>query len=150
VTDATTEPAVDERFGWYRTTVVEAEVAPGRTVRLTGAGAVGDWPFPGAVVVLTAYNPGAARPDRATNEAANDRLADAIRTLGAPFVPGTGTAPDGTHAEPSLVVVGLPRDDGVLLGRRFGQDAIFEIDATTVRLVSCCDDRVEEWRRTIA
>jgi len=31
----------------------------------------------------------------------------------------------------------------VALGRRVGQDAVFEIDANEVRVVSCVDDRVD-------
>jgi hypothetical protein len=138
---------VDERFRWYRATVVDAEVAPGTVVRLNGPGAGTAWPFTGTVVVLTAYDPGGVRADPAANEAADGRLADAVREHGGEFVRGAGTAVDGSHSEPSLVVTGLSRATAVELGRRFGQDAIFELDATTMSLVSCLDDRVETWAR---
>ena len=145
------DAGLDERFGFYRATVVEAEVVPGKTSVLSGAGATPDWPFPGVVHVITGHDPAGEHLGAQANAAANRAVAVSVMELGGRFVIGAGTAVDGSHAEESLVVWGLTRDQAVAVGRAARQDAIFELDAEEIRLVPCSDDRpVEVWARTAA
>ncbi|MFZ4721303.1 MAG: DUF3293 domain-containing protein, partial [Ilumatobacteraceae bacterium] len=117
------------RLGYYRTTIVEAEVAPGVMVQLNGPGGVAEWPFPGQVHVMTGWNPqGVALAVDQMNDI-NRQLAGDIIRAGGRFVFGVGRAPDGSHEEPSLFAWGLDRAVAVELGERARQDAIFEMDA---------------------
>lgn len=135
------------RISLYRQTIIEAEVAPGRTEPITGPGGTVDWPFPGTVHVITGYNPQGVSRDDETNEEVNRAIANDVLERRGRFVHGAGTAADGSHTEPSLIVWGISRADATEMGWRADQDAVFEIDADEVRLISCIDDRVEGWPR---
>lgn len=138
----------DRRWAAYRTTIVEAEVVPGTNVALNGPGATEHWPFPGAVHVITGWNPaGRAEVGEDWNRSVNRQIAVDVTERGGRFVDGIGRSPSGDHVEESLVVRGLDRESVRTMGRRASQDAIFEIDADSVHLVSCSDGRVETWPR---
>lgn len=135
------------RFAAYRATVVEAEVTPGLLTSLNGSDAADHWPFPGSVHVITGWDPQGVSFDEDENERVNRQIAAWILEAGGRFVHGHGRSPSDDHSEGSLVAWGLDRDVAVSIGRRASQDAIFEIDADTMRLVSCIGDDVEEWTR---
>lgn len=141
----------DRRWAAYRTTVIEAQVTPGRPVTLNGAGAVTEWPFPGTVHVITGWNPN-GRDDVGDDWHRNVNRAIAVDVTehGGRFVDGVGRSPNGDHAEESLVVWGLDRATVRAMGSRANQDAIYEVDADHVTLVSCVDDRTETWSRRTA
>jgi hypothetical protein len=52
-------------------------------------------------------------------------------------VDALGRAPDGSHSEESIAVVGLARETAVGLGRQFEQDAIFELHPGSQVVVGC-------------
>lgn len=142
-----TDPAL-ERRAYYRTTIVEAEVSPGALTALNGPLSDDTWPFQGTVHVITGWDPQGVtfRPDE--NEHVNNQIAMSILEAGGRFVHGHGRSPSGDHIEPSLIAWGLTRDDAVTIGRRASQDAIFEIDADNVHLISCLGDNADEtWPR---
>jgi hypothetical protein len=86
---------------------------------LLGAYGADEWAY------VTAYNPGGRRAGADANEAAQQRLAAALRATARPVLRGEGAGADGAWpAEPSLLVLGLPRADALALARRFGQEAI--------------------------
>jgi hypothetical protein len=108
---------------------------------LNGNEAVEEWPFPGPVHVITGWNPqGIARQ----GDDINRMIAADVLAEGGQFVLGEGTSLDGLHSERSLVVWGITREFAAELGRRASQDAVFEIDDRTVRVVACGSDRIDE------
>ncbi len=135
------------RWEHYRTTVVEAEVSPGKAVCLNGPDAVADWPFPGPVYVITGWNPQGVSLGDDRHRSVNSQIARDIVALHGRFVHGEGRSPDGAHREPSLVAWGIPRKVAVRMGFRAQQDAIIEIDESEVRLLSCTDSAEESWGR---
>lgn len=92
----------------------------------------------GTVHVITAWNPGAARPTISENEAANRELHRVLVGRGYSPVHAVGREPDGTHCEDSWAVVGMSDDEAREIGARFGQDAIFRF-ADGVQMVVACD-----------
>jgi hypothetical protein len=113
----------------------------GATERATLAALGLDRPF----AVLTAENPlGENAEDKptATQEAATERrnasrraeLEAELRKSGVAFQPCDGVAPDGEYREQGVAVV-LPREQAVMLARRFGQLAIFWFDGRNFSLV---------------
>jgi N-formylglutamate amidohydrolase len=93
--------------------------------------------------IVSAYNPG-----RLLSEGENHRrhrdLREAVASGGHALEPVSGRSPDGAHEEPSLAI-DCTRAEAVALGRDFGQDAVFSIEAGRLHLVSCREDgRVEE------
>lgn len=74
---------------------------------------------------LTAWNPASRTRSRDENERAQARLAAELHARGLEALEGEALADDGAWPpEPSLLVLGLSRDDAMALGRAFGQDAI--------------------------
>ena len=66
--------------------------------------------------------------------------------LGASRTAAIGRDPDGPHAEPGFAVRGIDRATARELGRDFDQEAVFEIDATGIRIVACFSEQVVEVR----
>jgi uncharacterized protein len=75
---------------------------------------------------LTAANPRGEQRSQAANEAAMQALR---ASLSWPFRPGEGRDPQGRwSAEPSLLVIGIPRREAEALGRKFEQNAIVFVE----------------------
>lgn len=74
---------------------------------------------------LTAWNPGSAVFSRSENDARNVDLRRRLEELGLPIYPGRGVPDVGTWTpEESYLVLGLPREEALALGRQFGQLAV--------------------------
>ncbi|MCC6958490.1 MAG: DUF3293 domain-containing protein [Dehalococcoidia bacterium] len=84
--------------------------------------------------LITAWNPGHARPGDVENAAANARLRYRLTALSLRFVAADGRSPDGAHVEPSFAVFGISREAGLALAREFGQAAIAWFDGDAVEL----------------
>lgn len=116
----------------YREAVYSVEI-PGGTIEFHPGEAVpqlAGQPF----ALITGYNPGAARPGVAANEAANLRLRARLVAAGFPFRPAAGASPDRQHVEPSFAVFGISRHDALALARDFGQAAIVWFDGAVTEL----------------
>lgn len=137
----------ERRWSLYRETIVSAESSPGVVVDLNGPQAVDPWPFPGSVHVLTAWNPQGVPMGEARHREVQLRIVEEVLRRGGRFVHGSGRAITGDHAEPSIVAWGIDRSVAIAIGRQASQDAVFEIDANDIKLVSCVDERVEAWSR---
>ena len=75
---------------------------------------------------VTAANP---RGERRSNEENRTALAALEASLAHPVYPGEGIDPEGGWpAEPSLLVIGVPRGEAEALGRAFRQNAIVYIE----------------------
>ena len=134
--------AEDVRWESYIDTVVMAEVQPGKYVALNGPDAVKDWPFEGPVHVITAWDPQGVHRSTKENEIANQLLAGDLLALGLHFVRTYGVGMEDHDGEPGFAVWGSTYEDARRLGESYDQDAIFEISATKLLLISCFDDRV--------
>jgi hypothetical protein len=78
---------------------------------------------------VTACNPGGGRQPDEKNQAAAEALEGLVRAAGYPNYRGEGRDSDGRWpAEPSLLVLGISRENAGALGRLFGQNAIVFIE----------------------
>lgn len=86
---------------------------------------------------LTAFNPHSQPTAEADNEAAQLRLTERLRDRGFPFLDGLGVDPTGDWpAEPSLLILGIPRSEAHDLGAEFAQNGFVWAEADAVpRLV---------------
>ena len=140
------DPAA-ERRSLYRGTIIEANLLPTQSVFLSGADASDEWPFPGPVWVITGWNPQGVSRGQDSGQKVNLQIARDIIERGGQFVQGAGWSTARDHMEPSLIAWDLDRDAALDMGRRAQQDAIFELDASEVRLLGCYDDEIETWPR---
>lgn len=80
-------------------------------------------------VLLTAYNPRSRRLSAAENAAAHRALLGVVARMEKPTLPSRGRDPEGTWpAEPGLLILGLTREEGHTLARRFDQYAFVWIE----------------------
>jgi len=151
---------IDEKWAQYPSTILE--FAPpdrlrvdlrrplGAAERATLASLGLDRPF----AVLTAENPfGENAEDQPTagreaeterrNAARRAELEAELRKAGVNFQPCDGVAADGDYREHGVAVV-LPRDQAVMLARRFGQLAIFWFDGRAFMLVGAASRKPPE------
>ena len=103
---------------------------PNGVVRFRIGDSVRGKPF----ALVTAFNPGRSRPAPEDNKRANGRLEAAIRGRGYEFAPARGRSQDGTHAEPSFAVFGMPFEAAWQLAKEFGQAAFVWSDGETTKL----------------
>lgn len=91
-------------------------------------------PTPGGVI--TAANPGYTQ-----SEAANTRASCALHALlhrrALWHAPTVSAAIDGTHREAGFFVTGISLDELLRIGRAFGQQAVFWLNDTGLRVVAC-------------
>ena len=92
--------------------------------------------------LITAYNPGRARPSADENASANERLESVIRSRGYTFAPAVGQSPDGGHSEPSFAVFEIPFAVAVKLAKDFAQGAFVWFDGDVARL-AWTDERAD-------
>ncbi|WP_299951926.1 DUF3293 domain-containing protein [uncultured Ruegeria sp.] len=76
---------------------------------------------------ITACNPGAEQLSNADNAERMGRLHHHCAKIGYPVFPGRGGARDWGW-EDSLLILTIPEDDALRLGREHGQDAILIVD----------------------
>lgn len=130
-------PDLDDRLADYTQARVVFEL-PGGRLTLRPAGHPGRYPFDASPLhVLTAYDPGAARPGAAANRRAQASLEAELTGRGLTVIRAVASAEDGTHAEQSAAVVGWDDDEALALARRFGQDAIFRWSPEAWAVVPC-------------
>ena len=91
-------------------------------------------PAPSAFAILTAHNPNGEPSDRASNEAADRRLAALLREQGMEPWRVVGYAPDRSHAETGWGAE-ISLEDACRLGREFEQDAIYWVDNDRLELI---------------
>jgi hypothetical protein len=100
----------------------------------------------GPMHVITAWNPGDARPTHEENEKANSELQSRLRAMGLHPVRALGADPDSDHAEESWAVVGLTDEQAWALGVEFGQVAVFRLTEGVQTVLACFED----WERSRA
>jgi putative PIN family toxin of toxin-antitoxin system len=73
---------------------------------------------------ITASNPRSEQKSKAENQAANEKLLATQRLLSRTCLEGEGRSPDGSWAERSFLILGIPLAEAEALGRAFGQNAL--------------------------
>jgi hypothetical protein len=128
---------------------------PGRTpFRLVpdAPGDTGVWPqdLVPPVLIVTAWNPDSVILPLADNQARNHLLVAELDRPGVILWPAVGRDPDTDHYEDGVAISGLTPTEGVILGLRHGQAAIFVWDPAGITVVSCSDERhySSGWRLT--
>jgi Protein of unknown function (DUF3293) len=128
----------DDRFTDYARARVVFEDLDGRRITVRPAAHPGRYPLDASPVhVLTAHNPGAARPGAAANRARQRALEADLAAGSLAVTRAVASAEDGTHAEESAAVVGWDDDEALALARRYGQDAIFRWSPDAWAVVPC-------------
>ena len=89
--------------------------------------------------VITAWNPGDARPTRDANDCASRSLYEDLAALGSTPMPAMGRDPHSDHAEESWAVAGLNDALARELGAKYGQVAVFRITADRLFVFACRD-----------
>jgi len=125
----------------YLETIISVESGAGRWADVNGPQAVDPLPFTAPIHVITASNPAGQDAGPDDNDSANAHLVGALWASGVTVARAVGRSPDGTHSETSVAVSGLTRDEARDFGRRYGQNAIYEVTDQAVVLVSCDTDR---------
>jgi Protein of unknown function (DUF3293) len=138
------ELASEDPWAAYARTVVAIEYA-GRSLVVRGAplGQVGAWPWPSSdpLYVLTAWDPGEARPGDAVNRRAQGRLERELRLMARATWPARGLDPATGTRDEGVAVTG-PSEQAVRdLAARYGQDAIFSWSPTEWAVVACTGRR---------
>ena len=93
------------------------------------------------VHVVTAWNPSSSPVDDEVNAAADVALCQVLHDAGASLDRCTGSNPDGSWREEGWAATGLTRVKACAIGRQFGQDAIYEATAESLRIVWCDSGR---------
>jgi hypothetical protein len=134
----------DDPWASYARTVVEIASPRGTiTVRAAQARGAGTWPWPSnaAVHVLTAWDPGDARPGLSVNRRRQASLEDEVRRLADVMWRAVGVDPENGHREEGIAVVGLSDADARTLGAAYRQDAVFQWTPDEWAIVACDGDR---------
>ena len=138
--------APDDPWASYaRTAVVIARPGgPNLAIEAAPPGSVGSWPWATdrAVHVLTAWDPGDARPGEKENRRRQAAIEADLRLLEPDELrPAVGVDAVLGHREEGVAVRGLDVDAVLGLGARYGQDAIFEWTPDEWAIVACRGDR---------
>jgi len=92
--------------------------------------------------VITAWNPGTARPSETDNRAANQLLHDQLVALDCKLLAAIGSVPCSSHFEESWCVTGLTDTQARVIGADFGQWAVFRISVDEQAVLGCFGDWV--------
>ena len=82
---------------------------------------------------LTAWNPRSQRRADAINQAAQSELEATLRASGLKLFSAIGIDPDGNWpGEPSVLALGIAREQAEQIGRQYGQNALLWMGADAV------------------
>ena len=132
MTDKDPDEELERLAGLYVATHVTVEVNGGWVSAPEAVGLIGQ-----SLHVITAWNPGDDRPTDAQNEAANSLLRSDLEILGTRVLPALGSDPNSDHAEKSWAVAGISEESAIELGVKYGQVAIFRLEAESQTVLSC-------------
>jgi hypothetical protein len=147
--------APDDPWASYARTVVTITGPDALDVVVSAAplGSMGSWPwaFEGAVYVVTAWDPGDARPGEEENRRRQAALEADLRLL-TPVGMWVAVGADAAsgHREEGVAVYGIDAVQVLELGARYGQEAIFEWTREAWAIVACGGDRIEVFGWSLA
>ncbi|WP_411873657.1 DUF3293 domain-containing protein [Vulcanococcus limneticus] len=120
---------------------------PSSTI-LNGPQAVETLPLQWPIFAISASNPFDRELSDGLNEKRTQRLALAVAKRSTNHWIGEGRSSDDTYSELTVFSEGLDYNTALELGVRFGQRAVFQIDAETVSAVACRTGKpIRTWRR---
>ena len=109
----------------------------------------GEWP--NLFHIITGYNPGKFVGDE-INTQADEALRKELNLAGSRCFRITGCSPDLKHQEQGWGVAGISEDKALELGRRYGQNAIFEISGGFLSVIGCQSRKklpVDQWEKRL-
>jgi len=109
----------------------------------------GGWPQ--SFYIITAYNPG-KMVGAEINAKADEALRKELNLAGSRCFRITGTSLDLKHQEQGWGVAGLSEERALGIGRRYGQNAIFEISTGVLSVIGCLSGervRVDNWDQRV-
>jgi hypothetical protein len=134
-------PESEDPWAPYQRTVVEITRPGGGGLRVRSAPQADEttWPWPDErpVHVLTAWDPGPERPGRDINRVRQAALEADLGLLSVPLLAAVGVDPVTGRREEGVAVRGLPEEQVLALGVRYGQDAIFAWTPAAWAVVAC-------------
>ena len=137
-------PTVPDAWDQYaRTEVVISRAEGDLVVRPAPPGVLGEWPWPtdDPLYLLTAWDPGPARPGIEVNRRRQEELEAVVRPMVSAAWSAVGTDPCTGHREEGIAVGGISEEVVLEIGARFGQDAVFAWSPQGWDTVSCRDGR---------
>ena len=146
--------ATEEDWASYARAVIDFAPPDREPFRLVpdNVGATGRWPggLDPPVVVVTAWNPDGVLVPPGDNRANHQRLVAELERFGLTYWPAVGRDLDSPYLEEGVAVSGLTEAEGVALGLRHGQAAVYVWTRDDWSVVSCTDERRHTfgWRRT--
>lgn len=146
--------APEDPWAGYERLVVEIRRAHGDRLVVRGAppGDVGAWPWasPQPVFVLTAWDPGGARPglEPDVNRRRQVALETDLMALVDAMWPALGVDPETGTSDEGVAVQGLSEAHVLGLGLRYGQDAVFAWTPGSWAILACSGARrvTSGWR----
>jgi hypothetical protein len=115
---------------------------------LNGLEVVENLPLQWPIFGISACNPFDRELSEGHNDQRTQRLALAIAKRATNHWIGHGKAFDDTYSEPTVFAEALDYNTALGLGARFGQRAIFQVDAETVSVIACrTGSSIRTWRR---
>lgn len=137
--------ATEEDWAAYGRAVIDIGPPGGPGFRLEpqAPGVTDDWPdgLAAPVVVVTAWNPDSVVLPADDNRARNRRLVAELDRRGVEHWPAVGRDPGGRHLEEGVAVPGMDEAEGVAVGARHGQAAIYVWTPDALTVVSCTRER---------
>ncbi|GAA3721548.1 hypothetical protein GCM10022399_42390 [Terrabacter ginsenosidimutans] len=94
----------------------------------------------GAIVVITAHNPGGTEVTTTENARAHRQLLERLDREGTEYHPAAGGDQNWAHVEESVAILGMDVEVACGIGRDFGQDAIFVWTDNGLTVTSCTTD----------
>ena len=86
--------------------------------------------------IITAYNPGKIISDE-DNASADEELRRDLECRGLRYLRIKGYSPDQKHHEQGWMIEDITREQALEIGRRYGQNAIFEIEKGVLFVIGC-------------
>ncbi|MDT5324022.1 MAG: hypothetical protein QOF25_1174 [Mycobacterium sp.] len=130
----------DVPWRYYLDTAVYLESADRRGTVTPVSGAGGDRPPLGPCHVIAAVQPD-SEPDSEENLARLEVLDRELQAAAIASIRATGTSIEGNHREEGRAVFGLDDAAACILGRRFGQVAVFSWQGPKWSLLACSGER---------
>jgi Protein of unknown function (DUF3293) len=134
-------PVSADPWAAYERTVVDIWWPEGGTLRVRAGpeADAADWPWPDTrpVHVLTAWDPGTARPGPQVNRVRQAALEADLLALGLPLLTAAGVDPVARRRDEGVAVRGAPESDVLALGARYCQDAVFAWTPQDWSIVGC-------------
>jgi hypothetical protein len=131
----------EDPWASYERTVVEIQRPEGGGFRVRSAldADEASWPWPDErpVHILTAWDPGPARPGREVNRVRQAALETDLGLLSVRLLAAFGVDAATGRREEGVAVCGLPEVEVLALGKRYDQDAVFAWTPTEWAVVAC-------------